>query len=275
VSVETAAAGVVTLIDDAMAKALRIVTVERGLDPRDFTIAAFGGGGPLHACALAEELGIAQIVIPAHPGIFSARGLLDADLAVNTVRSVLCVLDDLDVAGIERSFIAFEERARAALVEQGADASTVRFRREYDARYRGQSFELPVEHDRSHTAIATRFHDAHRARYGYDVPGEVVEIVNARLTASAQVVRHSGGPSAPYHPERSRRMMAREPLTRPLWLGGAFVEVPVFDRATLVADARIDGPAIVEAYDSTTYVAPNWRLAASGEMLVLQRTSVG
>jgi N-methylhydantoinase A len=271
-SVEAAAAGIVTLIDGAMAKVLRIVTVERGLDPRDFTLVAFGGGGPLHACALADELGIARVVIPARPGLFSAVGLLDAQLHFSDVRSLLRAVDEIDPESLEPALIASEARARAALLEQGADAATIAFRREYDARYRGQSFELAIEYDRSPEVVAQRFHAAHRARYGYDVQAEVVEVVNARLTVYGAVARDK--PCVAPSPSTSlgTGSVAGRRDDRRLWLHDAFVDVPVFERAGLASGARITGPAIVEAYDSTTYLAPEWSLAADGELLVLQRT---
>src|SRR5579871_5662311 len=129
-SVEATAAGIVTLVDDAKAKVLRIVTIERGLDPRDFTIVAFGGGGPLHVCALAAELGIHRAIVPAHPGIFSACGLLNAQLGVHEFRAVLAVVNDIDAEAMERSFTESAVRARDALAGQGAVGSTIAFRRE-------------------------------------------------------------------------------------------------------------------------------------------------
>ncbi|MBV8531995.1 MAG: hydantoinase/oxoprolinase family protein, partial [Candidatus Eremiobacteraeota bacterium] len=186
-SVEKTAAGIVALIDHTMAKVLRIVTIERGLDPREFTLVAFGGGGPLHACAIADELAIARVIVPAHPGLFSARGLLSAELGVSELRSVLRRSEQLDLESEEEAFAASEARARAALVEQGADATTIGFRREYDARYAGQSFELTVAFDPDSQTVARRFHETHRARYGYDVPDEIVEVINARLTARSRV----------------------------------------------------------------------------------------
>jgi|HubBroStandDraft_4_1064222.scaffolds.fasta_scaffold00004_92 N-methylhydantoinase A len=267
-SVEATAAGIVTLVDDAMAKVLRIVTIERGLDPRDFTLVAFGGGGPLHVCALADELGIARAIVPAHPGIFSACGLLGAELGVTEVRSVLSSIAEIDADEMDRRFAASEARARCVLAEQGAAPSTISFRREYDGRYRGQSFELTIAYEREPNVVEDRFHSAHRARYGYHVPGESVEIVGARLTAHGHVASPTAVPPMPRHPERSRRTA---PLRRRLWIEEAFVEAPVFDRAALGGDPQIDGPAIVEAYDSTTYVAPGWTLSLDGDLLILQR----
>ena len=289
-SVEETAAGIVALIDDAMAKALRIVTIERGIDPRDFSLVAFGGGGPLHACGLADELEIERLIVPAHPGLFSAFGLLDADLHVNDVRPILGAVGELDVEFEARSFLESEGRARAELLEQGVRPETIAFRREYDARYRGQSFELTIGHEPATERIARRFHQAHRERYGYDVPGEVIEIVNARLTASGKVLQCHPEPSQ-CHPERSRRMTEHlAPLSRfdeacaersrstqgdngvrSVWISSAFIEVPVFQRRALTQGAEIAGPAIIEEYDSTTYLAPHWKVTVEDDLLLLRK----
>ncbi|HKE37484.1 MAG TPA: hydantoinase/oxoprolinase family protein, partial [Candidatus Baltobacteraceae bacterium] len=194
-SVEATAAGIVTLIDDAMAKVLRIVTVERGEDPRTFSLVAYGGGGPLHACALARELGIARVIVPAHPGIFAAQGLLVADVAAHFVQPLLCDVDSASLGELERTFASLEDRGRSELLEQGVDPETIAFRRTYDARYAGQSFELSIPHGDSLVDVATSFHRAHRARYGYNVPDERIELVNARLNASGTLP--GGGKPSP------------------------------------------------------------------------------
>jgi N-methylhydantoinase A len=265
-SLEATAAGIVTIIDSAMAKALRIVTIERGLDPRDFALVAFGGGGPLHACALADELQIGQIVIPAHPGLFSAIGLLDAQLHYTEVRTVLRTIEAIDSPTVENGFAQSEARARSALVDQGASAETIAFRREYDARYRGQSFELAIGYDRSPATVTRRFHESHRARYGYDVPAEAVEIVNARLTATATL----SGPRFDVAP-KPQRTEQRRPDSRRVWIGDRFVEAGVFEREWLTNAPRIEGPAIVESYDSTVYVAPGWSIGVQDDLLVMRR----
>jgi len=272
--VEAAAAGIVALVDNAMAKVLRIVTVERGLDPREFTLIAFGGGGPLHACALAEELHLERVVVPANPGLFSAQGLLRARLHDTGVHSILRDAGSIDAQKVEAVFRSHEDAAHASLLEQGADRATMRFRREYDARYRGQSFELTIAYDPAPDVVEQRFHEAHRARYGYDAPGDAVEIVNARLTATAEVKTTMCHPEerafrlrSGQAPRASRRTTS---TGRSVWLDGMFVTVPVFERSGLGDGAHVEGPAIVEAYDSTTYVAPRWRLVVDDELLVMQ-----
>ncbi len=271
-SVEETAAGIVALVDDAMAKALRIVTIERGIDPRGFTLVAFGGGGPLHACALCDDLDIRRALVPAHPGLFSAFGLLDAELRVSSVCALLCAVDTMDGDFLERYFAATEARARAQLLQQGANAHSVAFRREFDARYRGQSFELTMAYDSSPEGLAQRFHAAHRARYGYDVPGEVIEIVSARSTATARLA------SSPCHRNLAvpsgvdgDAAQGDNAEVRRLWIDGAFGDVPVFPRNGLRTGTEIVGPAIVEQYDATTYVAPAWKLTLDGDLLVLEK----
>jgi N-methylhydantoinase A len=266
-SVEATAAGIVTLVDDAMAKVLRIVTIERGLDPRRFTLVAFGGGGPLHACALAGDLGVARIVIPVHPGLFSARGLLDAPLHVSAVRAVMQAAEELESDNLAQWFAQREAAAFDALVAQGAMASTVAFRREYEARYRGQSFELTISHGAGGDTIERRFHEAHRARYGYHVDGEIVEIVNARSLATG----HVASPDEAHAPDTPAAAAASHlPVgTRDVWIDGAFVQLPVWQRDALAPGRELEGPAIVEGYDSTTYLAPGWSLLVEGDLLVL------
>lgn len=260
--VEHTAAGIVALIDAQMAKALRIATVERGLDPRGFTLVAFGGGGPLHACALADELGIRCILVPLHPGLLSAQGLLVADLSAAQVHPVLQEIGDIDERGLDEIFAALESRGRDLLRAQGAEGA-MQFRRTYDARYRGQSFELQVEYAASLGEVERRFHELHRSRYGYAVEDETVELVNARSTAIAERDDTPVTPSA-----LSARARARESATdveerasksmRTMWVGEDFFDVPVFARDRLARNFEVNGPAIVEQYDCTTYVAPSW-----------------
>ena len=262
--VEAAAAGIIRLVDTQMAKVLRIVTVERGLDPREFTMIAFGGNGPLHACALAEELEIARVIVPRHPGVFSAQGLLFADLRAAFVRPLLRTVDELAATELEEIFGELETAGRQALREQGAGDDAISFRREYDARYRGQSFELDIAHAPDTAEITRAFHQKHERRYGYAVAGEAVELVNARLTAVAAL------PHVPVAPPIVPASDAR-PGVRQVWLDGAFHEVPVYERERLTPGTSIAGPAIIEQYDTCTDVREGWQASVGGE-IVLERT---
>ncbi|HEX3458346.1 MAG TPA: hydantoinase/oxoprolinase family protein [Candidatus Baltobacteraceae bacterium] len=264
-SLERAAVGVIRLVDDAMANVLRIVTIERGLDPRDFTLVAFGGGGPLHACAVSHELGVRRIVVPSHPGLFSAFGLLAARLHCNELRPVLRSLREIDDAAVESAFAAMERHAGNALSAQGADRNGIQFKREYDARYRGQSFELPVAYARAVATVESAFALAHRARYGYDVPDEEIEIVNARLTAYGTVAETTGVPESTGAPAHASRVTERS-----VWTGETFEPVAVLPREALMPGVRRAGPLVVEEYDSTTYVAPGWSVTREDELLLLE-----
>jgi len=271
-----AAAGIVALVDAEMAKVLRIVSVERGHDPREFTLLAFGGGGPLHACAVAREIGVRTIVVPPLPGVFSAYGLLAADVRIALSRSVVVPADDAAWDVVENALGELHAAGDAALAEQNVAPPVRAFARELDLRYAGQSFELTVggaiadAHD-----IVARFHADHERRYGFAAPGEPVEIVTARViavgaTAKPQVARgRDAGPAPAAAP------LARE--RRGVWNGTAIVDTPVYARENLCAGAAFAGPAIVEQYDATTYVGPGWhaRIDAMRNLLLGERPPVG
>jgi len=258
-STEETAAGIVRIVDSQMARVLHIVTTERGLDPRDFSLIAFGGNGPLHACALAEELGIGRIVIPGGPGVFSAHGLLAAPLQTSLVRSVLRTAD-LTQAQLAGLFDDLETQARSALRAQGAANGAFSMRRTFDARYQGQSFELEVEG----TGNAARaFHDEHRRRYGYCVEDEPVELVSARLTATAAL--------APLPAAQRSATNGSVAASRNVWLEGRYAPASVHDRANLSVGFMLTGPALIEEADSCTYVAPGWKAHAGDSAIVLER----
>lgn len=257
-SIAETAAGIVRIVDAQMARVLHIVTTERGLDPRDFALVAFGGNGPLHACALANELAIERIVVPKSPGVFSARGLLAAPLQTSYVRSVLRTAD-LTKTELAELFGELEAQARSALRGQGAANGALRMHRSFDARYRGQSFELEVE---ATQGAARAFHDEHRRRYGYCAEDEPVEIVSARLTASAALAELP----RPAKAEPKGVSVA----SRDVWIDGAYAPAPVYDR-TEVTHGSIAGPALVEEADSCTYVAPGWKARVDDTALLLER----
>ena len=259
------AAGIVRIVDAEMAKILRIVTVERGLDPREFTLMAFGGGGPLHACALADELSIPRIVIPPDPGLFSAYGLLAADIRTTAVRSFVALASELKSPAVEGAFSEMEGRGRADLARQGAAEEAMAFARELDVRYFGQSFELtvpaavPFDDAAFENAIAA-FHKRHARTYGYASLDEPLEIVAARSTAIGIVakppLRALKGKTGK-KPSKGALLEKREVY----YEGSGRIATPVFSRPALSAGSRLTGPALVEQYDSCTLVAPGWRAA--------------
>ncbi len=253
------AAGIVRIVDAQMARVLHIVTTERGLDPRDFSLMAFGGNGPLHACALATVLGMPRIVIPQSPGIFSARGLLVAPLQAAFVRTLLQPAEEFSASQLDAVFGEMEGEARSLLHAQGASNGNIAMRRRFDARYRGQSFEVEIPSAKN---LSRAFHDEHHRRYGYSAEDECVELVSVRLTAMATLntlpkdshARSNGAPAA----------------ARPIWLDGKYVPAPVHDRGTLARGTSIAGPALIEEPDSCTYVAPGWIARAGVSTLILE-----
>ncbi|HTD35931.1 MAG TPA: hydantoinase/oxoprolinase family protein [Candidatus Limnocylindrales bacterium] len=254
--VERAAAGIAALVDAEMAKVLRIVSVERGHDPRDFTLLAFGGGGPLHACAVAADIGVARVVVPPLPGVFSAYGLLAADVRVTSVRSIVAPADAETWSRARKLFDALAREGDAALGEQGVAKAERSFVRELDLRYVGQSTELVVSAPRSLDEAVEAFHRRHEQRYGFAARRDPVEIVTARVVAIGTTPKpRLVAAAAPARRAPEARALRER---REVYDGVAFTETPVYGRAQLRPGDAFDGPAVIEQYDATTYVAPSW-----------------
>jgi N-methylhydantoinase A len=269
--VERTAAGIVALVDAEMAKVLRIVSVERGLDPRDFVLMAFGGGGPLHACALAGDLGMRRVVIPRYPGLFSALGLLAADVRATFSRSLVAPLDAVTLGDAHGAAAALTEEARAALRQQGVPDAKIRTVVELDVRYAGQSFDLTVPFDGDEAALADAFHRRHERRYGYASRDERVELATVRVTAigSAGAAPHTAIAAGTVTGDASGARIG----TRRAWDGGAFVDATIYERERLGAGTTFAGPAIVEQYDTTSWIPAGWNATAdaTGNLLVEKR----
>ncbi|GAC1548872.1 MAG: hydantoinase/oxoprolinase family protein [Vulcanimicrobiaceae bacterium] len=260
------AAGIVTLVDHAMAKVLRIVSVERGYDPRAFTVLAFGGGGPLHACSVADEIGATQIVVPPHPGVFSAYGLLAADVRAVAVRSLVAAATADAFARAGTWFAELTRDVDATLAAQAVAPGARRFVRELDLRYAGQSTELAVDDVTSLAAALAAFHRKHRERYGFAVEEEPVEIVTVRIVGIGTTVKPPLVAAALPAPGAAagRPGPAARAAERTAFDGTNFVAMPVYARAGLRPGDAFAGPAIVEQYDATTYVAPAWHARVDG-----------
>jgi N-methylhydantoinase A len=249
--VAAAAIGVVNL---QMAKAIQIVSLERGLDPREFTLIAFGGAGPMHAAELAEEVGIRAVVIPPMPGLFSALGMVLSESRYDEMKGMVADLDHISAERIEREFESLEGSLRRRLSERGIRAEGGTVRRSMDLRYRGQGYELQVDvrGGLSKKEVIRRFERKHRAIYGFLHDGKSVEVTALR-TALLIPGRKVGLQAIQVHSEG-------EPLKgrRRAWLSGAWVETPVYRRETL-RPQTIEGPAILESYDSTVVIPRRWK----------------
>jgi N-methylhydantoinase A len=266
---QAAAAAVIDVVNHAMAEVLKIVSVQRGHDPRDFVLAPFGGAGPLHAASLAAELGIAEVICPPIPGAFSALGLIGADLRRDYVQTLFVTTDAADPAAVEAAFTALEQKGNAMLDGAGVAPERRRFERSVDARYRRQSYELavPVAPDPVGRAtlarIAEDFHERHRATYGHDNRAEPVQIVSLRVAAIGTipplVIRDvpDGGADAP---KSRRKLWFRET--------GA-VDAAIYDRRLMASGLELEGPAVIESLESTILVPPGWSARVNDDGFVL------
>ena len=259
-SVVEAASRIVEVVNSNMAQALRIVSVERGHDPQEFSLIAFGGAGPVHAAALAEELQIPEVIIPPAPGAFSALGLVASDLKRDFSRTLYADLDDIDPSRIADVLAGMEAEGLRFLDTANVPQPRRALLRLADVRYRRQAYELTVPvADGTITrgtlqALAASFHTKHEQTYGHANRAEPVHLVNLRLTALGRL------PGLTLT-QRSNAAATRQ-HTRNVWFAETdFVATPVHWRDGLVPGTHIAGPAIIEAVDSTTVVPPQWHAA--------------
>jgi N-methylhydantoinase A len=270
IDIRTAAAAVIDVVNHAMAEVLKIVSVQRGHDPRDFALAAFGGAGPLHAAALASELGIAEVICPPIPGAFSALGLVGTDLKRDYVRTLYTTAANADPKAVEAAFVTLENRGAAMLDRAGVAPARRRFERSVDARYPRQSHELvipvpPRAVDAAALAeVAAAFHDRHLHTYGHDNRSEPVQIVSVRVTAigaiAPLVIRDTVARSGTNTIKAKRQMWFRET---------GVIEAAIYDRKRMPAGLEVAGPVVIESLESTILVPPGWQAKMNEDGFVL------
>lgn len=257
-----AAAGILRVANANMARALKVSSAERGYDPRDFTLIAFGGGGPVHATALAKEVGFPTVLIPEVPGVFSAYGLLIADIRHDFVRSHVTKAGSADLKVLDHFYSEMETLAEEAMTQDAIDLEDREFIRTADVRYVGQAYEvnvpLPVGPVSAElvSGLIEKFHAEHQRQFAHSSPEDPVEIVNLRLVAIGRVQapelqRPEVGDTSPEPTEH--RQVYFESFED-------FVACPIYDRAGLTPGTDIEGPVIVEQLDCTTVVHPGQRL---------------
>ena len=252
---EEVAVAVIRIANSMMGKILRIVSVERGYDPRGFTLVAFGGAGPMHICALAEELEVNKVIIPPNPGMFSALGLLTADMFHDYIRPVVKRITVVDPGEMESAYREMEAEGRETLRREHISLEKMSFLRQVDLRYLGQAYELTIAapkrvNGESLAATVIAFHRRHKEAYGYSADGEPIELVNLRLRAVGGIPK----------PELGAAKQCDEPKSRGnrriYFEGEGWLETPIYERSDW--DRGFPGPAIVEQYDATTVVYPGW-----------------
>ncbi len=266
-TIDQFSAGVVRVVNANMERALRVVSIERGYDPRDFALVAFGGAGGLHACELAEALAIPTVMIPARPGALSAFGILVSDVVKDYSRTLLWRLgDNLPVTKLQTEFRKLEAIAQKEFrAERWRGAP--HFERSLDLRYRGQGYELNLPPTQN---VTTRFHEEHQRRYGYHHAGRELELVTLRLRAKLRT--EPPKLRAELKPAARQSATRLKPVERAMVsFNSKAVATPVFERGDLVADRTMRGPAVITEYSATTVIPPGKRFwVDSAENLIIR-----
>ena len=260
ITVEEAAEGIISVVNASMIKGIRVVSVSKGYDPREFCLVAFGGAGPVHASELAAELDIPNVLIPVAPGVTSALGLLMSDLRYDLVRTVLRNSDDVCATDFNSLYSDMESEATSEMKKEGVSADKVKLVRNVDVRYSGQGYELQIPafsgvwSREDISKLADDFHAEHRRLYGFATPDRPIEIVNFRLTALAKLEQpelEAAQLDGECNPSRAKKG------SRKVYFRNQSMSAPIYDRELLVPGDSIIGPAIVEQLDSTTVVWPS------------------
>jgi N-methylhydantoinase A len=268
------AAGIVAVSNATMEKALRVISVERGYDPRDFSLICYGGAGGLHAADLARALGLPSVIIPPNPGAFSALGILLSDVVRDVSQSVLlpvpaggksAILDLL--YQIDRIFARLQLMALCELRREGFDSDRARPSHRLDLRYQGQSYELSVPFT---TGFRRNFHREHVKAYGYAYPERPLEIVNLRLrlvipTPKSRSRKVQSGPAS-----QARQALVK---TQPVWFGVKPHPTGIYDRQRLAPGARLRGPAVIVEYSATTVVPPEFTCKVDEHLNLVMRSN--
>jgi N-methylhydantoinase A len=252
VALREAAQGVLSVVNTGMERALRVISVERGYDPREFSLMPFGGAGGLHAVDLARSLRVPRIIAPSAAGALSALGALAADVVKDWSRTLMLEATPEHRVDVESAFREMEREARMALRREGFSAERQRHERMLGVRYKGPSFELEIKWHRG-GYVAKDFHRAHRARYGYVQEDNVVEIVSSRLRSTGIVNE--------LKKDRARRVTRQRTLATPhdhttIYLAGRKRSAAIYRRDDLQAGTRLRSPCIVTEYSSTTLIPP-------------------
>ena len=269
IDVEPAASGIITITNTNLAAAIRLSLFEKGLDPRDFAILSFGGAGAIHACAVAEELGIARVIFPTDASTFSAWGILRSHIKHDFARARVMPFDAAALGQVTEMAGALEAQANAQLDEDGIAPGDRSLQLAVDLRYKGQAFELTVPWRAEGVdaaalqCAATDFHDMHRQRFSYANPNDVVELVTMRLSAVGRL------PEGKAEPPTGTLNDSEAVKERQVWIGGAWRSLPVWQRLAMRPAQTISGPAIVEEEYTTVLIGIGWTatMDPSGHLL--------
>lgn len=264
------AEGILSISNAAMADAMRTITISQGVDPRDFTLVAFGGAGPMAAVFLAAELDVHEVMIPRYPGTFSAWGMLKTDLRKDYTQNFFHHAATAGPAALDEVFVELEKEGRAALFDESVPDSKIRFERSADMRYVGQEYtiNIPMGVDPSIEDITVDFHRLHHRRFGHSTEASPVEFVNLRVAAFGELDKYED-----LNQFRETQDPELELVKRQAIFDGETYDTPVISRDDLAMDSRFAGPMIIEEQSATTIVPPGWFIALdeAGNVLVTRR----
>jgi N-methylhydantoinase A len=241
-----------------MATAIREMTIQKGFDPREFVLVAFGGAGPMHANALGDDLEVAKIIVPVAAGALSALGILLSDVRFDSTFTKVSPLAEVEISEVQSIFTALENEAEESLRQEGFTSEDIRFNRELDMRYVGQEYtvRVPVA-EMNRTSIKNKFDEIHEMTYAHSAAGEPAEIVSYRLSAYGRIPKprleriRKGGVQPPPAALRGERKVYFGELKEHL-------ATTIYDRELLLAGNRIPGPAVVEEKAATTLIYPGY-----------------
>jgi len=266
-TIEECASGIIEIFENNVSLALRRVSTERGYDPRELALIAFGGAGPLHACSLVDKLKMKEAIIPPFPGAWSAYGLLRADIKHDLSKSLLKPLSAVSDEEIHESFRKLEEKGLELCKEDGFPPSDVLLSRSLDIRLHGQSYELIVPYDGKISDSSDIFDREHHRVYGYSVPSEPRVIVNLRLTAMVLMPKFRIKPVQ----KGSRDPKSALSGNRNIFIRDSWYNAPVYRRSRLLAGNIIQGPAIIEQPDTTVFIDHDWSVIVDRSHIRLRR----
>ena len=273
---EGLAEGILAIINAKMAEAMRTITVEQGIDPREYSLVAFGGAGPMHAVALAQELEIEEIIVPPAPGTFSAFGMLQTDIRHDLTQTYYEAMAPSLAEDLESIYAKLEDEAREVLDDEGVPEIRMGLLRTADMRYVGQEYFVNVELPQNGRLTAgaleeltNRFHTAYKTRYGHSTPGAPIEFVNLRVAALGELERDVAG----FEPPAGGELPPHD--TREVVFEGERVPTRIYRRGELSARVQVAGPLVIEEDTATTVVPPGWRAKVDelGDVIISQEGS--
>ena len=257
-SITQTAAGILRVADNLMVEAIRLTTVDRGIDPRDFALVAFGGMAPMHACRMADELGIRSIIIPSFAGVLSAFGLAVADIKTEIIQSINKSMDNIPLDQLHQLFTNLENGCKKKILEQRLSDNSPSFIWSADMRYPEQTFDIRVpvwksDFDSNNNGLIDRFHQTHDDLYAYSILNQTPFLVNIEVTGVVKTSEYSLA-----HLEKQKKQIVKQNSRSSIFINGEPIDVPVYLKEQLYCGQLLEGPAFIDQEGSTVLITPGW-----------------